>query len=183
MKKVYVTHGYTAHPDKHWFPWLERELAQLGIACVRLEMPDSSNPTPEAWLAYHQQQIEFDEETLFIGHSLGCIATLNYLAHTQQKAKAAIFVSGFYQKLPNLPELDAFANFYANSTACLPEKSYVIASLTDAVVHHRFSDQLAQHLGADYLRLPQGGHFLDREGVTELPELLALIKGILTHTV
>ena len=179
MTQVYITHGYMANGDKHWFPWLENELTKLGITCQRLSMPNPENPSPEEWLAYHQAQITLDEETILVGHSLGCIATLNLLATEQKKVKGAIFVSGFYQPLPNLPELDPFANCYTNLTAYRPEKSFVIASLNDEIVKHPFSDQLAQHLGADYIRFPTGQHFCDREGVTELPIVLTLIKALL----
>ena len=41
MTQVFITHGYTANGNKHWFPWLEEELAKLGIPCKRLKMPDS----------------------------------------------------------------------------------------------------------------------------------------------
>lgn len=178
MKKVYVTHGYTANPTRNWFPWLKQELKKLGLECECLAMPNSDQPNPQAWLEHHQNTLQLDENTLLIGHSLGCIALLNYLAVTQQKVKTAIFVSGFYEKLPTLPELDSFADFYANQTACLPQQSYVISALNDTVVPHSFSDRLAQYLQADYIRLETGGHFIDREGITEMPVLLALIKQI-----
>lgn len=41
-----------------------------------------------------------------------------------------------------------------------------------------FSQRLAENLQASYLCLPTGGHFLDREGVTTLPEVLDLIRKI-----
>lgn len=179
MTLVYITHGYDANGDKHWFPWLEKELAKLGVSCKRLTMPNPSHPTPEAWLAHHQAEISLNTETILIGHSLGCIATLNYLATQQQKIKGAIFVSGFYERLPNFPELNAFADFLANLTACKPEKSFVLAALNDPLVNHRLSENLAKFLNAEYLCLPTGGHFLDREGITELPQVLEWVKQLL----
>lgn len=178
MTEVYITHGYTANGDKHWFVWLEKALAKRGVKCHRLTMPDSCHPTPEAWLAHHQANVSLNENTILIGHSLGCIATLNFLATAQQKIKGAIFVSGFFEKLPNLPELDAFANFYANLPAYSLEKSYVLAAENDNIVNAVFSQHLAQHLGAEFLLKPTGGHFLDREGVTELPEVLAWVEAL-----
>lgn len=176
MKKVYVTHGYTADPTRNWFPWLKKEVENLGIECECLAMPDSNAPNPHAWLEHHKRTLKLNEETVLIGHSLGCIALLNYLAVTQQKVNTAIFVSGFYEKLSTLPALDSFATFYANQTACLPVKSYVISALNDEIVPHQYSDRLAQYLQADYIRLPQGGHFIDRDGVTELPIVLEQLK-------
>ena len=178
MTQVFITHGYTANGNKHWFPWLETELAKLGIPCKRLNMPDSEHPTPEAWLAHHQQEIVLTPETILIGHSLGCIASLNFLATAQKPIKALILVSGFGEKLPHLPELDSFANFFQNLTACVPSQCYVIAARNDSIVPAEFSQRLAENLQASYLCLPTGGHFLDREGVTTLPEVLDLIRKI-----
>ena len=55
----------------------------------------------------------------------------------------------------------------------------MVAALNDPVVEHQYSDHLAQFLGAEYIRLPTGGHFLDREGVTELPIVLELVEKLL----
>ncbi|QIW16796.1 esterase [Pasteurellaceae bacterium RH1A] len=176
MPQVYIIHGYTASPDKHWFPWLEAELAKGQIACTRLAMPDASNPTPQAWQAYLQAHIRLDSQTILVGHSLGCIAALNFLATQTQQPLGCVFVSGFHQALDTLPELNPFADFYQNQPACLPPKAFAVAALDDEIVPHHYTDALAQHLGADYIRLNTGGHFLDRQGVTELPIVLELIE-------
>lgn len=174
--KVYIIHGYTASPDDHWFPWLEKELKQIGIECYRLAMPDSHNPTPEKWVSYLEQNTEIDEQTVIVAHSLGTITTLGFLAKNNLKPAGVVLVSGFYQSLHTIPELTPFADFYAKQSACCNLKSHVIAALDDHIVPHQYSDALAQHLKADYIRLNQGGHFLDREGWTTFPLVLDLIK-------
>lgn len=182
--RVYITHGYTAAPDKHWFPWLESALKPLGIGCYRLAMPNSTKPDPQEWLLHHLEQIQLDEDTLLIGHSLGCIASLNLLASTANPIRGAILVSGFYQPLPNLPELNPFADLFQQkiaqprALARIQTVSYdLIAARNDSVVASQYSHQLAQFLNAEsYLELATGGHFLDREGCTQLPELLPLIQ-------
>ncbi|AUI66767.1 MULTISPECIES: alpha/beta hydrolase [Glaesserella] len=180
MPKVYVVHGYTASADKHWFPWLEQELAKIGIECHRLNMPDSANPNPDKWLKYLEENTVIDDETIVIGHSLGCIALLNFMARHFLKPKGAIFVSGFYQPLDTLPELNSFSNSYAVAPSCLPFKSYVVAALNDTVVPYQYSDDFAKHLKADYIRLTEGGHFLDREGWIEFSLILDLVKKLLS---
>lgn len=174
--KVYIVHGYTASPDNHWFPWLERELSKCGIACERLVMPNSHNPTPENWQAHLEKNVKVDDQTIIVGHSLGCITWLNFLANTGQKPRAAVLVSGFYQPLDTLPELTPFSETYANSSFTRELNATVIAALDDRIVPHQYSDALAQHLKADYIRLNQGGHFLDREGWKAFPLVLELIK-------
>lgn len=178
MAQVYIVHGYTANADKHWFPWLENQLTKIGISCERLNMPDSANPSLDRWLT-HLASIKVNAETIFVGHSLGCIAILNFLAKQQLQIKGAVFVSGFYQPLPNLPELSAFTNYYAILPSPPTFPVYVVSALDDNVVAHQYSDALAVHMKADYIRLNQGGHFLDREGFTELPVVLELVKKLL----
>ncbi|WP_419693034.1 RBBP9/YdeN family alpha/beta hydrolase [Mannheimia haemolytica] len=179
MAQVYIVHGYTANADKHWFPWLEQELAKCGVSCERLNMPDSAKPSLDGWLSHLEKKVELTEQTVFVGHSLGCIAILNFLAKNYAKIKGAVFVSGFYQPVENLPELSAFTNYYVILPSVSSFPSYVVSALDDKVVNHQYSDALAQHLHADYIRLNQGGHFLDREGVTELPVVLELVKKLL----
>lgn len=179
MAKVYIVHGYTASGDKHWFPWLESQLAELNIECHRLTMPNSDNPVPTEWLNSLVRSINIEPDTVVIGHSLGCIALMTFLARHYESPAGAIFVSGFYQPLDNLPQLTAFSNLYAVSPPLMPFKSYVVAAYNDTIVPHQYSDALAQHLQADYIRLPTGGHFLDREGCTEFPLILELIRKLL----
>lgn len=174
--KVYIVHGYGGTPDKHWFAYLENELIKLGINCCRLAMPNTNSPTPTEWLEHLRQNVQIDDETIMIGHSLGCVAILNFLSRFYEKPKAAIFVAGFYQPLDNLPELTPFSNLYAVSPPLMPFPSYVIAAQNDTVVPHEFSDRLAQHLNGHYIRLPEGGHFLGEEGWQTFPLVLKLIK-------
>ncbi|PJG83985.1 RBBP9/YdeN family alpha/beta hydrolase [Caviibacterium pharyngocola] len=183
MKQVYIVHGYTASPNSHWFPYLSRELQRRHIRCDSLAMPNSAQPNEREWRAYLSAHTELSEETLFVAHSLGCIATLNFLAdrystHNLPPILGGIFVSGFYQPLDNLPELTPFATAFAQ----LPHDHFaqifrrtptVIAACDDPVVAHSHSDQLARLLNAEYIRLPQGGHFLDRQGWYEFPLVLA----------
>lgn len=177
--KVYIVHGYTASPDDHWFPWLETMLARQGIECIRLSMPNSDKPSPDSWLSYLNEQVQIDEKTVVVGHSLGCIAWLNFLSRNYLQPAGAVFVSGFYQPIERLSELTSFSNLYAVSPALLDFKSYVIAALDDDIVPHQYSDDLAKHLKSTYIRFNEGGHFLEREGWTEFPLILTLILSLL----
>lgn len=175
MRRVYIVHGYGGTPEKHWFPWLAAKLCENNIECHRLTMPDTDNPNPDKWLNALIAQVQLDDQAILIGHSLGCIAILNFLAKTRQAPKRCIFVSGFYQPLPNLPELTGFTNVYTILPDVPSCDYHVIAALDDDVVPHTYSDALAVHLNAVYHRFPNGGHFLGEEGVTELPQVLDLI--------
>lgn len=52
----------------------------------------------------------------------------------------------------------------------------VIASLNDTIVPAAFSLRLSQQLAAPFYGIPDSGHFLGREGVTELPLVASLLQ-------
>ena len=105
MKKVYVVHGWGGSPSSEcWFGWLKRELTKRNIKVDFLEMPNTNNPKIGEWVSYLNNTLkELDEQTYFIGHSIGCQAIIRYLEQLPENIKVAgcIFVAGFFN-LPNL---------------------------------------------------------------------------------
>lgn len=184
MKQVYIVHGYTASPDSHWFPYLEKALKAQGIACHRLTMPTPCTPQVEQWVAHLKYNVTFTPDTVFIGHSLGCVTILNFLAEMQKTVRGAIFVSGFYEPIPHLPELDGFCQQFdrlqtqGHTLRLFAHKPWVISARDDAVVPPSYSDNLAELLDANYVRFHQGGHFLDRQGWFEFPFVLQTLEQI-----
>ncbi|ABR73663.1 serine hydrolase family protein [Actinobacillus succinogenes] len=171
QKRVFITHGYTANSQKHWFPWLKVRLENEGFSVTVFDMPDADKPNPTAWLTHHRTHIpQLYPQDIFIGHSLGCIATLHFLAQQAQPVSGLILVAGFDQSLPNLPELNAFAAQKPDYNALIrhiPQRT-VIASLDDDIVNPAFSEQLAVNLQAKYVTMQGYKHFTDRQGVTQL---------------
>ena len=87
-----------------WFGWLKRELTKRNIKVDFLEMPNTNNPKIGEWVSYLNNTLkELDEQTYFIGHSIGCQAIIRYLEQLPENIKVAgcIFVAGFFN-LPNL---------------------------------------------------------------------------------
>jgi len=182
QQRVFITHGYTAHSQKHWFPWLKVRLEKKNVCVKVLDMPNSSQPKPEEWLAHHQAEIpEIHETDIFIAHSLGCIATLRFLAQQNQKIAGLILVAGFDQAVSNLPELDAFTAEKLDYSQLIANSSQrtVIASKDDEVIQHELSEQLAVNLKAKYFVTNGYNHFTERFGVTELPLVLDEVLSML----
>lgn len=183
--KVFIIHGYTASPQANWFPWLATRLEEQRVQVTVLAMPDPHTPAPAAWDAYLAQRIgEADGSTILVGHSLGCIAALRYL-HQQTATHhlgGVLLVSGFDEPLATLPELTPFvaqslplAELRARLHHCA-----LIASMDDAIVPQPYSARLAQRLQAPLHLIEQGGHFLDREGFTELPLAYEQVMGMVS---
>ena len=180
-KRLVIVHGFMAAPEHHWFPWLQQQAGQSGLKVTVPRLPDSQAPQPEAWLDALEESIgEPDENSWLVGHSLGCITLLNYLTQRYPLAVAGglLLVSGFSEPVPGLEMLNSFTREPVNTEsviARIPQR-VVIGSLNDQIVPPEYSLRLSQQLSAPFYALPEHGHFLARDGVTELP----LITGLLS---
>ncbi len=179
MNKVYVVHGYTADATQNWFPWLKQELESRGIETTVFDMPHPLAPKAAEWDAYLAAHIDHcDEQTFFVGHSLGCIALLRYFETLPSDARAggAVLVSGFCEPVRALPELDEFIKpIDMDKIKAVVAGRAVVSARNDHIVPFRYSEALAAEMDAALAAPDTGGHFLDREGYREFPQLLALV--------
>lgn len=187
MKKsrLIIVHGFMATPADHWFGWLKERAEALGMTVIIPQMPDSGAPDAQRWQETLRQQVgEVDDGTYFVGHSLGCITALRYLSRRLDKERAGgiIMVSGFSEPVPVLPELDAFTAAPLDNLENLTgiTRRAVIASLNDDIVAAEYSLRLSQQLNAPLYGLPDGGHFLDRDGFDTLPLTETLLRQFVT---
>lgn len=178
-QKFVIIHGYTASPEKNWFPWLKSQLEALGAQVDVPEMPDALSPDPEKWQQRLQQPpFDIDEESVLIGHSLGCVTALRFLQNKQQAVKGYILVSGFDEEQQTLPELRSHTLSPLDHTALIDiaDKRISIISTNDEIVSPSSSKALAEALNTQVILEENAGHFLDREGYTAFPTLLEVIK-------
>ena len=98
MKRVFIIHGWGGCPDKGWLAWLNKELSSKGFKVYAPDMPDKEHPKIETWIPYLSKLVgKADEDTYFIGHSIGCMTILRYLETLPKNIKVggAIFVAGW----------------------------------------------------------------------------------------
>jgi predicted alpha/beta hydrolase family esterase len=82
-KRVYIIHAWDESPTSCWYQWLKQQLEAQGIAVFvpEIEMPNPNAPEVEPWVkTLHDILPDPDEDTLLIGHSVGCQAIMRYLA-------------------------------------------------------------------------------------------------------
>jgi len=111
-KRLFIIHGWEADPNCNWFPWLKREASKVGFEVFVPAMPNTEHPVRAEWIAYLKELVgAVDENTYFVGHSLGVITILKFLEQIPagQKAAMAILAAGFSESL-GVPELESFTD-------------------------------------------------------------------------
>lgn len=95
-KRIFVVHGWGGSPDAEWFPWIKKELKNSGFKVTVPKMPNTKEPDINEWVPYLSKLVGTpDEQTFFIGHSIGCQTILRYLQTINIKVGGIIFVAGW----------------------------------------------------------------------------------------
>jgi hypothetical protein len=99
MKKVYLIHGWGGSSRGGWFDWLRKELEEKGINVYAFDMPETNSPKISKWVGFLNQNVkEIDEDTSFVGHSVGCQAIMRFLEKLPEniKVNGCVFVAGWF---------------------------------------------------------------------------------------
>lgn len=182
QKRVFIIHGWEGSPQGDWFPWLQKELEIKGFIVETPVMPDTMYPTLGGWLA-HLKKIagEPDENTYFVGHSLGVITILRYLESLTEDKKIGgiVLVAGF----PEPIDYEEINSFFVKPLDYQRVKKVVgkiiaIHSDNDPDVSLKNGDILKEKLGANLIIIPNAGHLNAEFGFTELPVVFRAVLEI-----
>ncbi|MBD2785470.1 serine hydrolase family protein [Xenorhabdus sp. DI] len=186
-KKIIIIHGYTASPSSNWFPWLKEKLTEQGAEVIVPAMPETSAPKPESWAKMLMDIVPVaDKNSVFIGHSLGCIAVLRHLESICSQhlhIGGYILVSGFDSPQITVPELNAFTVEpldYAFLRQITKQRISLISS-NDQIVSPQSSLDLAHALQTEVINVANAGHFLDRDGFTRLSPVYDILQNMLSE--
>lgn len=180
MKKIYIIHGYTGNPDKNWFPWLRNELQRAGMEVHVLNMPHTEAPKYSEWLAYMQSQVvDPDENTYFVGHSLGCITILQFLNNISRGVKVggAVLVAGFSSPI-HFTELNGFFSVPLDEEKIKisVNKMVAISSDNDPHVPYWQAEELEKRFNLELIKIHGGLHLNEKAGYKELPVVLEKLR-------
>ncbi|MDQ6917836.1 MAG: alpha/beta hydrolase [Candidatus Dormibacteraeota bacterium] len=182
MKRVYIVHGWGDKPGDHWIPWLQEQLEKRGFSVAAPAMPSSETPVIGLWVAHLNGEVgKVDEDTYYVGHSIGCQTILRHLEQTAHgtRVRGAAFVSPWFD-LTNLSEdemtiarpwIDTPIDF-ARVKETLPRLTAYF-SPDDPWVPLDEKVLFEERLGARTQVLEGRHHFGLESGMTTFPELLA----------
>jgi predicted alpha/beta hydrolase family esterase len=165
MKKAYIIHGWEGNPNDP-------------------AMPDTNTPKIENWIPFLQELIKNpDEETILIGHSIGCQAILRYLQSLPEGKKigGAVLLAGFthlkeesYENEEDReiakPWLEIPINW--EKVKSKSNKFISIFSTDDFFVPLSDKDIFKESLGSEIIVEENKGHFSPEDNISELPSLL-----------
>ena len=72
--------------DKHWIPWIKKELKGRGVKIETPLMPSPWKPDYNAFKAEFEKY-PVSENTILIGHSCGCAFLVRWLGETKKSVR------------------------------------------------------------------------------------------------
>ena len=184
MERIFIVDRWEGSPEKDWYQWLANRLEKKAYQVHLLEMPHPEKPEIKEWVEHLSQAVgKLDEETHFIGHSIGCQTILRYLSTQKRKAGKVALVAGWatLQGLETKQEEEITLPWLTTPIDWDKAKynlSEIIAifSDNDPFVPLDNKDIFKAKLGAKIIVEHDRGHFTQDDGATELPIILNFFK-------
>lgn len=189
-KRVFIIHGWDGTPESNWFPWLKKELENKGLQVYVPQLPDPGNPRIYNWVPKLAKTVgNPDEQTYFVGHSMGCQTIARYLEHLPENTKigGAVFVAGFFKRLTALedePGVSETVEHWLNTPIDFKKiksrlnKIVAIFSDNDPYVPLDNQDDFRDKLGSKIIIEHQKGHFNETAEIIKLPIALESVLKI-----
>lgn len=159
--------------DKHWIPWIKRELSGRGI---KTETPLMPNPWEPDYNAFKKEFEKYpvSERTILIGHSCGCAFLVRWLGETKRKIKMLILVAPWKKQWGNSKIKKAFYEYPIDKTIKSRARKIVLFTSDDEEESGKKSLRLFyKAFGGKIIKLKGRGHYTMKDmGTNEFPELL-----------
>jgi len=192
MKRVIIVHRWSGGANDDWRPWLKTELEKTGCEVLVPDMPDPHVPVIEKWVDHLTKIVGVpDEETFFVGHSIGCQAILRYLDayhfEPHKKVGGAVFVAGWFN-LENLEddETRRIARPWIEKPInaekirmVLPRLTLIISDDDPYGAASAENQEKFRELGAKIVVLHGAGHITAEDGFIKAPIVLSELTSFL----
>lgn len=190
MNKIYIVHCWDGTKDDGWYPWLDKQLSNENNIVYRFDMPNTASPDIDEWVSFLDSKVEsLDENTFFVGHSIGCQTIMRYLQTKNMcKIGGILFVAPWLELLDfaiedeesyNVakPWLNTKIDFekvkqFTNNINCIFSDNDYFVSLDQ-------KDKFEKLLDAKTIVVIGKGHISQDDGVYELKEILEECKNMI----
>ena len=188
MKRVVICHRWGGTPDSVWYSWVKLELERRGFTVEVPALPDPDAPRLEKWLpAFTAAVGSGDDNTMLIGHSLGCATILRYLEQMDEgiRVGGAVLVAGFTDAMGNEEIASFFQRPLALEVCRQRARGFVCIHSSDdpaaAPDYLKHALEFLDRLNARLIIVPGAGHFSENENCVELPEVIQAVDLLSTR--
>lgn len=183
-KRVIIVHGWGGSPTNDWIGWATDAFREKGYEMTAPEMPDTNNPVIGKWVGHLKSVIgAVDENTYFVGHSIGCQTIMRFLETTDAKAGGAIFVAGWFsltnqdeeEKVIAKPWIETPID-YAKVKANLANSIVVLSDNDPFVPYRKTKKDFETRLGSEVITIHDAGHVTSDDGFSTFPQLVEIFE-------
>ena len=181
MRFLFI-HGTGGGPQECWYPWLKEILEEKGHEVIVPQFPTPYNQNLDNWLTVVKPYWQyFDENLVLVGRSIGVPFVLRLLERSPRKIKAAFFVAGFYEDVPEKQFYNVVHSFVDNEFNWLKikgncEQFFVYHADDDPIVPLEMGEELAGRLNVRVQVIPHGEHLWFEKFPEILPGIGSLEK-------
>ncbi len=182
MNKIYMVHCWDGTKDDGWYPWLDEKINDENNKVIRFNMPNTENPKIKEWVSELDKQVDIlNENTYFIGHSIGCQTILRYLENKNvDKIGGILFVAPWLDLLPEaIEDEDSYntaspwihTNINFDKIKSITNNINCIFSDNDYFVSLSQKEKFEEVLNAKTIVVNDKGHISSEDGVNELSDI------------
>lgn len=177
LRAILIHGNGGGNPSDNWFPYLKKELENLGIKTDAPQFPDSDLARASYWIPFLKDTLKADENTIIIGHSSGAIAAMRFAE--KNTIYGSVLVGSYHTDMGIEKEkLSGYFDSPWDWNAIRKHQKWIIqfASENDPCIPISEARYVHQKLSTDYYELPDQGHFGGDYYKDTFPEALEAIK-------
>ena len=183
-KRLFIIHGWGGSPKELLHKSLKEDFSKKGFKVFAPEMPNTNEPKIEEWIPHINKVVgKVDEDTYFIGHSVGCQTIMRYLEKLPEKTRigGCIFIAGWF-KLDNLEskEEEEIAKPWMENNINLGKIRKISKEILVYLSSNEYYDFIEENtkifrekLGAKVIIEKNIGHFTDEEGIEKISKFVS----------
>jgi len=172
---VLILPGWQNSDARHWQTlWEQRN------GYTRVEQHDWTKPLRGDWIARLEEMLlQCDEPAVLVAHSLGCILTAAWAAHSQNthRVKAALLVAPGDVERPEVREM--LPSWSPIELQALPFPSVLLGSRTDPYCEFERARLFAYAWNAQFMDYGDCGHINSDSGLASWPEGHVLLQDLM----
>lgn len=174
--KVIILPGWFQKTTDNWYPWLQSKLNAVNISCEVADLPTRNTEAPqmEEMVKYLNNNYLIDENTSFVGHSLGSVLALRI---AERFKIGLLFLTSAWDFNDLTQE---HASFWVKMTdhktiISNTHKIHLIYTNNDPYISQFQTEEMTKRLNAQGHFIQNGGRFITESGFNEFPLLYEII--------